>query len=313
LEAEALSEVLQTPVHIYYREGDQKYNGTPTRVFGAKFSGPPICLAFYRANKHYNLLLPKKPTLLSGNTSSAMQFSFQASEGESKDQKEGDQGEGKAGSNPPESKSANNGSNNGNHPSSNNSQGSNSSHNSSQSPQRPVPMQLVEGEPGHSHASSHSAHGQPGLQQAGERPQQHSGRDGANMSTPQRDVVMRAVGEHQGAKHGEGSGPGERPALKADANHAPANAPADRKELSVFVKAHANTGKGQEDMFIVQKDKTAKVLFDEIIKRWNLGQVSGSLALYRQKGGSTMTKLDLGKTCEQLGIAEMEVLLLAKK
>ena len=32
LEAEALSESLKVPVHIYYREGDAKYSGNPTRM-----------------------------------------------------------------------------------------------------------------------------------------------------------------------------------------------------------------------------------------------------------------------------------------
>lgn len=48
LETEALSEDLGAPVYVYYREGDTKYNGAPTRVYGTKYPGPPICLAFYR-------------------------------------------------------------------------------------------------------------------------------------------------------------------------------------------------------------------------------------------------------------------------
>jgi hypothetical protein len=76
LEAEALSEDLKCPVWVYYREGGD-YNGHPTRVFGAHFKGYPICLAFYRANKHYNLLVPKKPIMITNGGATSATFSFQ--------------------------------------------------------------------------------------------------------------------------------------------------------------------------------------------------------------------------------------------
>lgn len=75
LESEALSEELKCPVWVYYREGGD-YNGHPTRVFGAQYKGFPLCLAFYRANKHYNLLVPKKP-IISNGVVSPSSFTFQ--------------------------------------------------------------------------------------------------------------------------------------------------------------------------------------------------------------------------------------------
>jgi len=63
LELEALSHVANTPVHIYYRSGsssNDKITG-PTKIVGEGTDQLPICVAFYMANKHYNLITCKAP------------------------------------------------------------------------------------------------------------------------------------------------------------------------------------------------------------------------------------------------------------
>jgi len=82
LELEALSAMMRAPVHVYFRSdsdsdaaagagaaagGSAAAGGgaqaadelKPARVIGEQFSGPPICLAFYMSDKHYNLLVDK--------------------------------------------------------------------------------------------------------------------------------------------------------------------------------------------------------------------------------------------------------------
>ena len=76
LEVEALSSALHVPIHIYYRAGsedDENGDGggkegqpgegelKPTQIVGGEQEGSPISLAFYMANRHYNLLLPRPP------------------------------------------------------------------------------------------------------------------------------------------------------------------------------------------------------------------------------------------------------------
>lgn len=79
LEVDALSDMLRTPIHLFYRsESDSSQSSvaaaesgiTAEQVVGAQYPGPPICLAYYMGNKHYNLLVdrahipkpPPKPT-----------------------------------------------------------------------------------------------------------------------------------------------------------------------------------------------------------------------------------------------------------
>ena len=69
LEVQALSQALHVPVHVYYRAGTADDEPTaavaddvkPTQVIGAEEHGPPISLAYYMGNRHYNLLLPRPP------------------------------------------------------------------------------------------------------------------------------------------------------------------------------------------------------------------------------------------------------------
>ena len=68
LEVEALSSALHVPVHIYYRAGSEhdgvaEHGGQlrPTQVIGEHEPGPPISLAYYMGNRHYNLLVPRPP------------------------------------------------------------------------------------------------------------------------------------------------------------------------------------------------------------------------------------------------------------
>jgi len=72
LEVEALSELLQSPIHIFYRsEAAQQHAAAsgiasshdsirPERIIGDHFSKPPICLAYYIGKKHYNLLVDRQ-------------------------------------------------------------------------------------------------------------------------------------------------------------------------------------------------------------------------------------------------------------
>mmetsp|Transcript_17150 Transcript_17150/g.27410 ORF Transcript_17150/g.27410 Transcript_17150/m.27410 type:complete len:836 (+) Transcript_17150:58-2565(+) len=64
LEAQALSEVLETPLHIYYRvTNDYKTNKEiqATKIIGSQFEkkNPPVHLAFYMGKSHYDLLVKK--------------------------------------------------------------------------------------------------------------------------------------------------------------------------------------------------------------------------------------------------------------
>jgi len=64
LEAQALSEVLKTPLHIYYRVTEDCLKGEEikaTKVIGNQFAGDnePISLAFYMGKSHYDLLVKK--------------------------------------------------------------------------------------------------------------------------------------------------------------------------------------------------------------------------------------------------------------
>ena len=69
LEVEALSSALHVPIHVYYRAGtehdgaapDQGLPLKPTQIIGEHEKGPPVDLAYYMANRHYNLLVPKPP------------------------------------------------------------------------------------------------------------------------------------------------------------------------------------------------------------------------------------------------------------
>jgi len=75
LELEALAYLTKCPVHVYYRVGSSSNDKitSPTRIVGEEFiqssDGPniPISVAFYMANKHYNLIVPKAPTFSSIN------------------------------------------------------------------------------------------------------------------------------------------------------------------------------------------------------------------------------------------------------
>lgn len=70
VEVEALSQLLKSPIHIYYRAGvsddgpisEEKPEIPPTQIIGEQFTGPPICLAYYMGNRHYNLLVKRPPT-----------------------------------------------------------------------------------------------------------------------------------------------------------------------------------------------------------------------------------------------------------
>jgi len=69
LELEALAHLVQTPVHVYYRSGSSGSNDKitgPSRIVGEQFIRSdqptlPVSVAFYMANKHYNLVVPKAP------------------------------------------------------------------------------------------------------------------------------------------------------------------------------------------------------------------------------------------------------------
>uniref|UniRef100_A0A7S0DRE7 OTU domain-containing protein n=1 Tax=Amorphochlora amoebiformis TaxID=1561963 RepID=A0A7S0DRE7_9EUKA len=66
LEAQALSEVLQAPLHIYYRvttECETEEELKATKIIGKQFEGkkPPVHLAFYMGKTHYDLLIKKHP------------------------------------------------------------------------------------------------------------------------------------------------------------------------------------------------------------------------------------------------------------
>jgi hypothetical protein len=78
LEVEALAELLRVPIHVYFRqsseqdkEGSSAAEGVkeqgreseilPAQIVGENYAGPPIRLAYYMGNKHYNLLVNKSP------------------------------------------------------------------------------------------------------------------------------------------------------------------------------------------------------------------------------------------------------------
>ena len=69
LEVEALSSALHVPIHIYYRAGtehdgaggEQSLPLKPTQIIGEQEKGPPLQLAYYMGDRHYNLLVPKPP------------------------------------------------------------------------------------------------------------------------------------------------------------------------------------------------------------------------------------------------------------
>lgn len=64
LETQALSDMLQTSIHIYYRTNDNAtgtmQRSAPSRVFGSEYTAQqPISLLFSMADKHYSLLIRK--------------------------------------------------------------------------------------------------------------------------------------------------------------------------------------------------------------------------------------------------------------
>jgi len=62
-EVEALSDALQCPIHVYYRDVVTHDPDVPSRIYGKEFAAgaPPICVVFFMGRQHYNLLFPRKP------------------------------------------------------------------------------------------------------------------------------------------------------------------------------------------------------------------------------------------------------------